>query len=174
MQLEILGALGPLKDKRDTPTFNRYLAESRSYGVQGRALQALAEVAPQQALAKARALEGDDHAAVVQAVGATYAVAGGAAQWPYIRDKFDASPVAVKVSLLQGMAGMLPRLSEPKAFAEDVDRLKGIGIQYKSQGADQAIIGLLQNGLAEKSQSAAVPENRQTLERAIQEIQQAK
>ncbi len=174
VQAYTLEALGQLKDKRDVPTFTKYLAESRSYGVQGRALGALAEVAPQQALAKAKAMESDGHPTVTQAVVATYAVAGGVAQWPYIRDKFDAAGLQERAGLLPGLAAMLPRLSEPKAFAEDVDRLKGIGIQFKSQGADQAIIGLLQNGLTEKSQSASVPENRQTLERAIQEIQQAK
>ncbi|AMJ65250.1 M1 family aminopeptidase [Hymenobacter sp. PAMC 26628] len=174
VQLEILGALGHLKEKRDAATFTKYLAESRSYGVQGAALQGLAEVAPQQALAKAQALENDDHAALVRAVATTYAVAGGPAQWPFIRDKFDAAPISGKASLLEGMAAMLPRLSDPKLFAEDVDRLKAIGIQYKSQGADQAIIGLLQSEPVQKSASAGVSENRQTLERAVQEIQQAK
>ncbi len=174
VQAEILGALGQLKAKRDEPAFANYLATSRSYAVQGAALQALAEVAPQQALAKAQALENDDHAALTQAVVATYAVAGGSAQWPYVRGKFDAAALQGKAGLLPGLAAMLPRLSDPKLFAEDVDRLKAIGIQYKSQGADQAIIGLLQNGLTEKSQSARVPENQQTLARAIQEIQQAK
>lgn len=71
------------------------------------------------------------------------------------------------------MAAMLPRLSEPKLFAENVDRLKAIGIQYKAQGADQAIIGLLQSEPVQKSASASVPENRQMLERAVQEIRQA-
>ncbi|AMR25474.1 peptidase M1 (plasmid) [Hymenobacter psoromatis] len=170
VQTALLGALGQLKDKRDAGVFTRYLAGTRSYAVQGAALQALAEVAPPQALAKAQALEGDDHAALTQAVVATYAVAGGGAQWPYIREKFDAAPISAKVGLLPGLAAMLPRLSEPKLFAEDVARLQAIGIQYKSQGADHVIIGLLQNSLKENAHSADVPENRQTLARAIQQI----
>jgi len=173
VQTIIVGALGQLKDKRDAATFTKYLVGTRSYAVQGAALQALAEVAPSAALAKAQALENDGHAALIQAVATTYAVAGGAAQWPYIRDKFDAAPISGKASLLPGMAAMLPRLSEPKLFAENVDRLKAIGIQYKAQGADQAIIGLLQSEPVQKSASASVPENRQMLERAVQEIRQA-
>ncbi|PJJ59807.1 M1 family metallopeptidase [Hymenobacter chitinivorans] len=165
----LLTALAKLQDKKDEKLFARQLATSPSYAVQAAALQALAEVNPTLALRQAQALEGSDQVNISQAVVGVYAKAGGLSQWAYVRDKFDAAGGQDKVGYFESMGAMLPRLQDAKAFAEDVDRLKGLAIQYKRFGADQPIIGMLQ---AAAQQQAATP-NQALAEKAVAEIQAA-
>ncbi|UOQ50824.1 M1 family metallopeptidase [Hymenobacter cellulosivorans] len=165
----LLTALAKLEDKKDEKLFAQQLAQSPSYTVQAAALQALATVNPTRALQQAQALAGTDQTNISQAVVAVYAKAGGPAQWSYVRDKFDAAGTQDKFGYFENMGAMLPRLQDPKAFAEDVDRLKGLAIQYKRYGADQPIIGMLQ---AAAKQQAATP-NQALADKAVAEIQAA-
>ncbi|WP_240737186.1 M1 family metallopeptidase [Hymenobacter metallicola] len=165
----LLTALAKLADKKDEKLFAAQLATSPSYTVQASALQALAAVNPAKALQQAQALATTDQVNISQAVVAVYAKAGTAAQWSYVRDKFDAAGTQDKFGYFENMGAMLPRLQDPTAFAEDVDRLKGLAIQYKRFGADQPIIGMLQ---AAAKQQAATP-NQVLADKAVAEIQAA-
>ncbi|RZK90711.1 MAG: M1 family peptidase, partial [Hymenobacter sp.] len=83
-----LVALGKLKDKKDSKLLTAALG-SQSYGVQGAGLLALGEIDAPTALARAKALETDEHLA--GAVTNVYAMHGGLEQWNYIRTSYDAA-----------------------------------------------------------------------------------
>ena len=168
-----LVALAKLKDKKDAKTFAKQLADSKSYGVQGAALQALALADPSQALAKAKAFETSEQASLTQAVSAVYATAGGTAEWAYIRNMYDAAGPQGKFGMLEDIATMLPRLQDPAAFTEGVDRIKAIAIQYKSRGADKPMIGLLQSVAKDKDKPVSAAQQA-IIDKAVAEIEQAK
>ncbi|MBC8082772.1 MAG: M1 family peptidase [Hymenobacter sp.] len=168
-----LVALAKLKDKRDTRLFTQQLTTSNSYAVQGAALRALATTDPVQALAKAKPFEAAEQQALIQAVTEVYAKAGSTAEWAYVRNKFDAAGPQGKFGLLEDIATMLPRLQDPAAFTEGVDRIKAIAIQYKSRGAAEPMIGLLQS-ITKGKAGAAVSTQQPIIDRAVTEIQQAK
>ncbi|GAA3966100.1 hypothetical protein GCM10022407_10580 [Hymenobacter antarcticus] len=166
----LLTTLAKLKDKKDEKYFTRQLS-SQSYSVQGAALSALATVQPAQALAQAKPFENDSHGALSRAVTEVYARQGGIAQWPYVRDKFDAARPQSKFEMFEPMASMIGRLNDPIVFNEGVTRLKDLGIKYKAYGADAPVIAQLQGIMATKGASA---ENKQALDKAIQDIKDAK
>ncbi|MGY3087624.1 aminopeptidase N [Hymenobacter sp. UYAg731] len=170
---QLLKDLAVLKDKKDEKLFTQQL-NSQSYTVQGAALRALAVVQPAQALARAKALENDSQSALAQAVVATYAQAGGAAEWAYVRDKFDAARPQAKFSLAEPMAGMMGRLEDPVAFAEGVTRLRDLGMKYKSYGADRMVTTLLQTANKAQAGRAHAAEAQAAVDKATQELQAAK
>ncbi|SHK07574.1 M1 family metallopeptidase [Hymenobacter psychrotolerans] len=169
----MLTALAKAKDKRDEKLFVQQLGSSQSYAVQAAALQALGAVNPKLALSRAQALEGSEQSSIAQAVVAVYARNGGTAQWNYVRDKFDAASNQGKAQYFESLGMMLARLNEPKAFAEGVDRLKAIAIQFKRYGADQPVISMMQEALKEQAGSPDLAANQQVADKAIAEIQAA-
>ena len=171
VQAEALLALGKLKEKRYEKLFSQKL-NSESYAVQGAALRALAEVSPAKALTQAKAFEADKEGGLTQAITEVYAEHGGAAQWPYIREKFDAGGIQTKSQLLPGLLAMMTRLDDPTAFTQSLDRIKALTIQYKKQGADKAIIPMLQE-LKDKKTGSNAAQAKQEVDKAVQEIEQA-
>jgi aminopeptidase N len=169
-----LTALAKLKDKKDEKLFTQQLASNPSYAVQAAALQALAAVNPKAALPKAQALESTDQPSLSQAVVGVYAKSGGAAQWNYVRDRFDAAQGQNKFAYFEGMGTMLGRLDDPKAFAEDVERIKSLAVTYKRYGVDQPAIGMIQAAVESQKGSANAAANQATAEKAVAEIQAAK
>ncbi|WP_324671123.1 M1 family aminopeptidase [Hymenobacter sp. GOD-10R] len=172
VQAEILTDLGQLADKRDEALFTSSL-KSQSYAVQGAALSGLAAVAPAKALPLAKTFEADNKGKLTAAIAEVYATQGGLEQWPFVRQKFDEAGPQGRFDLLKGFAGMLMRLNDPTAVAEGVDRIKNLGIQFKSYGAADPMINLLE-ALKSKQSGTAAAQNKQVIERAQQEIQQAK
>jgi len=169
----LLPALAQLKDKKDEKFFARQL-NSQSYNVQGAALRALAAVQPAQALARAKTFENDSHNALNQAVVEVYAKNGSQAQWAYVRDKFDAARPQGRFAMVESLATMMGRLDDPAAFAEGATRIKDLAIKYKGRGADQMGYGLLQAAAKGQASRAHAAEAQQTVERAVQEIKDAK
>ena len=169
----LLPALAQLKDRKDEKLFTRQL-ESPSYQVQGAALRALAVGQPAQALARAQAYENDSHGPLAQAVLEVYGKSGTLAQWPYVRDKFDAARPQGKFELMGPMAAMLGRLDDTAAFAEGVSRLQNLAIKYKSYGADQPVLGLLQELQTAQASRTHATESRQVVEAAAAAIRAAK
>ncbi|MCC3152273.1 M1 family aminopeptidase [Hymenobacter sp. BT770] len=169
----LLTTLAKAKDKKDEKFFSKQL-NSQSYNVQGAALRALAAVKPSVALLEAKKYESDSHAALAQAVTEVYAKNGTLAQWPYVRDKFDAARPQGKLNLMAPIATMLGRLDDPTALSEGITRLKDLGVKYKSYGADKPIIGLLQGIVPAKAGRANAAEAQQAVEKAVAEIQAAK
>ena len=169
----LLTALAKLKDKKDEKFFTQQL-NSRSYNVQGAALRALAAVQPAQALARAATFQNDDHSALTQAVLEVYAKQGAQAQWPYVRDKFDAARPQAQFNMIEPMATLLGRLDDATAFAEGVSRLKALAIKYKTYGADKAVVGLLQAAATSQASRPRATEARQLVDQAVAEITAAK
>ncbi|WP_046242853.1 M1 family aminopeptidase [Hymenobacter terrenus] len=170
---ELLTALAQLKDKKDQNFFVQQL-NSQSYGVQGAALRALATVQPAEALARAKTYEADDHASLTQAVMEVYAKNGTSAQWPYVRDKFDAARPQGKFSMIEPLAGMIGRLDDPTAINDGIARLKDLAVKYKAYGADQPVLGLLQGIAKAQAGRAHATEAQQAVEKAVADIQAAK
>jgi aminopeptidase N len=170
---QLLRDLAMLKDKKDEKLFTQQLS-SQSYNVEGAALRALAAVQPAQALARAKALENDNHTALTQAVVATYAKAGGVAEWSFVRDKFDAGRPQAKFNMASSLADLMARLDDPAAFAEGVARLRDLGVKYKDFGADKLAFGLLQTAAKGQAGRTHAAEAEQAVAKATQEIKDAK
>ncbi|HEX8330302.1 MAG TPA: M1 family aminopeptidase [Hymenobacter sp.] len=170
---QLLNSLAQLKDKKDEKLFSKQL-NNQSYNVQGAALRGYAAVQPAQALAKAKAFEKDEHAALAQAVVDVYAKAGGPNEWAYVRDKFDAARPQAQFNMAPALTTMMGRLDDPKAFAEGVERVKAFAIKYKTYGADQMGAGLLQEAAKTQANRGRGTESQQAVDKAVQEIQSAK
>jgi aminopeptidase N len=171
VQAEALRTLGKLKDKQDVKLFSQLL-NSQSYAVQGAALSGLAATNPSDALAQAKKLQATDNASVNQAVAAVYAQAGGAAEWPFVRDKFKNGSAQAKFSMLPSMVTMLGRLDDVNAFTEGVGLIRDITIKYKAQ-AGQYITPMLQN-LKQQATGANAAAKQQAVDQALAQIDAAK
>ncbi|UOQ54987.1 M1 family metallopeptidase [Hymenobacter cellulosivorans] len=168
-----LDALAKLKDKKDAKLFTQQL-KNESYQVSGAALSGLAVVAPAKALAQAKSLETTENQNMLAAVIGVYAAQGGDAQWNFVRDKFDAAPLQGRFGLLEGLSNMLVRLDDPTNFSQGVERVKELAIQFKPQGAAEPLIGLLQSVKQRKTTGPNVQQAQQAIDKAVQEIEQAK
>jgi aminopeptidase N len=168
-----LVALGTLKDKKDEKVIAAALG-SQSYGVQGAGLQALGEVNAPAALARAKALEPDEHLA--EAITAVYALHGGPAQWNYVRTTYDAASGRGRYGLIAPMALMLGRLDDPTAFGEDVERLQKLAMQpqLRAYGVDKRLIAAIQKGAEDQAGKPHAAQNQATAQAAVQAIQAAK
>jgi aminopeptidase N len=169
-----LEALGKLKDKKDAKIIETAF-KSPSYTVEAAALSALAEVDPTAALARAKAYENDTQMELVMAVTTIYAQQGGPAQWQFIRTKYDEATGFKKYGYLRSMIQILPRLDDPKAFAEDVERLQAIGLnpQLRAQGADKMLVQAIQAGAAQQK-GANAAKNQAAAQAAVQAIEAGK
>jgi aminopeptidase N len=166
-QAAILQALAQLKDKKDEKLFTKSL-NSQSYAVQGAALKGLAAVQPSKALARAKELQNDTHGAISNAVSTVYAQYGDASSWTYIRDRFDAAGVQGKFNMMESVAGFMTRLNDATVLREGTERLQQLAIDYKKYGADQPVLGLLDQV------SKGKPADQQaTIQQAMQAIKQA-
>ncbi|PJJ58817.1 M1 family metallopeptidase [Hymenobacter chitinivorans] len=168
-----LEALAKLKDKKDEKLFTQQL-KNESYQVSGAALSGLAAVAPAKALTQAKSLETTENQNILAAVIGVYAAQGGDAQWNFVRDKFDAAPLQARFGLLEGLSNMLVRLDDPANFSQGVERVRDLAIQFKPQGAAEPLIGLLQSVKQRKTTGPNVPQAQQAIDKAVEEIQQAK
>ncbi|MDO7853567.1 M1 family metallopeptidase [Hymenobacter convexus] len=142
VQARALAALGTLKEKRYAPLFTKALS-SRSYRVQGAALEALLPLNPAQALARATAFEADNKGALTSALVTVYGTAGSAAQWPLVRAKYDAADPNGRFQMLGGLFEMLGRLDDPTALTEGITRIRDLTVQFKPYVDASRIVGLL-------------------------------
>ncbi|UYZ64589.1 M1 family metallopeptidase [Hymenobacter weizhouensis] len=142
-QAALLGALAQLKDKKDEKTFSRLLQSSQSYTVQGAALQGLAAVQPQQAVAQAQRLQPEARGQLTSAVASVYAEHGDASTWAYVRDQYDAAGPQGKFQMLESMLGFMVRLNDPTVLREGVERMQQIAVKYKQYGVAEPILGML-------------------------------
>lgn len=111
-------------------------------------------------MAQAKAFEADNMGSLTEAIAEVYTRHGGMAQWPCVRDKFDIGDTNTKYRLVPGLLAMLTRLDDPTAFTEVLDRTK-------------AFIPLLQAMKERKTDTDAV-QAKQAVDKAVQEIEQAK
>lgn len=173
VQASLLGALAKLKDKKDEKYFNKQL-NSQSYTVQGAALRALSTVQPAQALSRAKTYESDSHGALAQAVVEVYAKNGGQAEWAFVRDRFDAARPQAQFGMAEPLASIMGKLDSPAAFAEGVTRLRELGIKYKQFGADKMAADLLLSAAKAQAVRANSASAQQTVDKAVQDIKDAK
>ncbi|OWP64025.1 peptidase M1 [Hymenobacter amundsenii] len=135
-------ALGSLREKRYLAVFSQALG-SRSYAVQGAALQGLLPLDPAQALARATAFEADNQGALTVALANVYGAAGGPAQWPLMLTKFDAADPNGRFGMLDGFIEILGRLDDATALEQGLTRLRDLTVKFKPYVDSQRIIGLL-------------------------------
>ncbi|GGG41564.1 M1 family metallopeptidase [Hymenobacter glacieicola] len=166
-QAALLLALGQLKDKKDQKAFTQGL-NSQSYAVQGAALQGLAAVQPQQAVARAQALQQDARGSLAASIAAVYAEHGNASTWTYVRNQFDAAGPQGKFQMLESLVGFMSRLNDATVLNEGVERLQKLAVQYKKYGVDEPILAML-----DKVQQTKPADQKATVQAAIQAIKQA-
>ncbi|WP_310396537.1 M1 family aminopeptidase [Hymenobacter sp.] len=150
VQTAALNALGALKDKRYAPLFAQALG-SKSYRVQGAALQALLPLNPAQALARATAFENDHKGALTAALVAVYGRAGTAAQWPSVRAKYDAADPNARFGMLPGIAELLGRVDDPTALREGIARIRDLTVEFKRFLDAPRLVGLLRGVQAQQA-----------------------
>jgi len=168
-----LGALAQLKDKKDEKIVASALG-SQSYEVQGAGLEALGELNPAAALARAKTLEADEH--LTSAVTGVYAQQGGTEQWNYIRTAYDKAEGRNRYNYIQPMVQILGRLNDPTAFSEDVKRLQELALvpQLKAYGFDKRMAEAIQKGADAQAGKPNAAQNQATAAAAIQAIQASK
>ena len=143
VQAQLLSTLALLGDKQDQKLYEQYLT-NQSYGVQGAALAGLLAVSPATALARAKALESAAQGNLTEAIVGVYAQQGGDAEWPYIREKFDAAGVQQQFNMLPGLAGLFKRTNDRAIQTQVLERMQTMGVKYKKYGIDQPLLALLQ------------------------------
>ncbi|SMB99922.1 Peptidase M1 membrane alanine aminopeptidase [Hymenobacter roseosalivarius DSM 11622] len=168
-----LTALGTLEEKRYAKLFTKAL-DSKSYRVQGAALQALLPLQPKQALARATAFEADNKGPLTVALVSVYGQAGGPAQWPLVLSKYDAASPSGRFDMLPGIVPLLGRLEDPTALTEGITRMKDLAVKFKAFGVAEPIIGGLQQIQQQQAARLSAPQARMLVESAVKEIQNAK
>jgi aminopeptidase N len=142
VQATALAALGTLRQKSYAPLFAKALG-SRSYRVQGAALESLLPLNPAQALARARAFEADNKGALTAAMVAVYGQAGSVAQWPWVRTKYDAADPNIRFQMLPGVGEMLGHLDDPTALTEGITRIRDLTVEFKRYVDAGRLVALL-------------------------------
>nr|WP_240731744.1 HEAT repeat domain-containing protein [Hymenobacter radiodurans] len=168
-----LTALGALEEKRYAKLFTKAL-ESKSYRVQGAALQALLPLEPKQALARATAFEADNKGALTVALVSVYGQAGGQAQWPLVLRKFDAAEPNAQFDMLAGMVPLLGRLEDPSALSEGIKRMKDLAVKFKAYGVAEPITRGLRQIEQQQAARPTAAEAKSLVDAAVKEIQDAK
>jgi aminopeptidase N len=168
-----LTALGALKEKRYSKLFTQSLT-SQSYRVQGAALLGLLPLQPKEALARATAFEADNKGALTVALVNVYGQAGGSAQWPLIRSKYDAAEPNGRFEMLSGIIPMLGRLEDPTALTEGITRIKDLAVKFKAFGVAEPVIGGLKQIQQQQTARSTAAQTQALVESAIKEIQEAK
>jgi aminopeptidase N len=165
-----LVALAQLKDKKDEKIATSALS-SQSYTVQGAGLEALGELNPATALARAKTFEADEH--MGSSVMGVYAEQGGTEQWNYIRTAYDKAQGRGRYNLIQPMVQMLGRLNDPTAFSEDVTRLQELAMvpQLKAYGFDKRMVEAIQKASAAQAGKPNAAQNQATAAAAIKAIE---
>ncbi|WP_176133155.1 M1 family aminopeptidase [Hymenobacter sp. CRA2] len=169
VQAEALKVLSTLNDKRYARTFTAALG-SRSYAVQGAALRALAGVDLPRTVQRAAAFEADHRAALTEALVSVYAQAGDPARLPFVIKQVDAAAPLARLRMMPDLSQLLGRTTDAGTFAQGVDRMKAMAIEYKPYGVDKPILELLQK-LQTQAKGAA---QQQTVAQAMRDIEQAK
>ncbi|HEX8427947.1 M1 family aminopeptidase [Hymenobacter sp.] len=168
-----LTALGTLKEKRYAKLFGQALA-SKSYRVQGAALQGLLPLDPKQALARATAFEADNKGALTAALVSVYGRTGGIAQWPLVLAKYDAAEPPTRFNMLSGLGELLGRLEDPTALTQGITRIKDLTVRFKPYINANLIIGLLRQIQQQQASRPNAAHVAALVEQAVAEIQAAK
>jgi len=168
VQAQLLSTLALLGDKKDQSLYEQYIT-NQSYGVQGAALAGLNAVSPATALARAKALEPDSHGDLSEAIVGVYALQGGNAEWPYIKQQFDAAGVQQQFNMLPALAGLVKRSDDQTVQSQVLERIQTMGVKYKKYGIDQPILAMLQQLKSTKSNAAI----QQQIDGAVLAIQKA-
>ena len=171
VQAAALGALSALKAKQDEALATRLLGASPSYRVQAAALTLLAAANPAAGLARAKAVGDTQNRALAAAALQVTSASGGTAEWPALRQRVAAAEPAQLGEVIPALASYMTATNDMPSFQEGVDLLKGIGIKYKSQGADAQIAGLLQQLKAQKASQPSATAAGQIVDRAVAELQ---
>ncbi|MGI4823335.1 MAG: M1 family aminopeptidase [Janthinobacterium lividum] len=144
VQATAVGTLSALKDKKDEALATRLLSTSPSYRVQAAALVLLAGANPAAGQARAKTFTNSENKRLAATASRLASQAANAADWPALRDKVKNTSLSELGSTLPSLLGFMTGTNDLPIFQEGVSLLKNIGVQYKAQGADEAIIGVLQ------------------------------
>ncbi|WP_022824634.1 M1 family metallopeptidase [Hymenobacter norwichensis] len=168
-----LKGLGTLKEKRYVKLFEQALS-SKSYRVQGAALQGLLPLDAQQALARTTAFEADNKGALSVAMVHVYGRAGSLAQWPLVRAKYDAADPNGRLEMLSGVAELLGRLNDPTSLTEGITRIKDLTVRYKPYLDADRLIALLRQVQQQHATRPTAAHTTTLVDQAVAEIQAAK
>ena len=168
-----LVALGRLKDKKDESVFTSALSNS-SYTVQAAGQQALNEVNPTEAQARAKAYANTDSKTLEAVVLSINSTGGGAGGWPVLRDRVKNASPAELGTVLPALFQYLVTTNDVPSFQEGVGQLKDLAIKYKAQGAADGLIQALNQMKEAKSTQPIGTQAGQIIDKAVADIQAAK
>jgi len=135
-------ALGNLKAEGNMALFNKSLG-SQSYAVQGAALTAISQLAPEQALVLAKGFERDNKGPLTQAIFAIYAANGGDEHWPFVYNTFSDLGAIAKLNFVQDFSKIAGHVNNPEYVQQGITALKTLAIDNKPLGVGPFINGLL-------------------------------
>ena len=166
-------ALGNLKASGNMNIFTAALS-SRSYAIQGAALTAISKLDSAKALTVAKGFEADNMDDLTTAMVGVYAASGNSAEWPFVFKQFHEAHIQMKFNLVREFAAMTGRVDNPAYAQQGILELKTAAIQYKMYGADQFIIGLLNNVVKPGRVTLHDDASVKLIDTTVQEIQAAK
>jgi aminopeptidase N len=172
VQADAIKALVPLKDPAYVNLFEQALY-SPSYEVAGAALFGIMQIDPEKAMKLAKGLENDNEGTLTQAIVAVYSANGGAAQWPFIYNKYISANLQDRIHLTQKFAGIIGRIDNPKYAQDGIEQLKVNGIKYKGSGAGPFMIKFL-NIIKEQRAKVNDIASVKAADEAIKQINEAK
>jgi aminopeptidase N len=134
VQAAAINALGKLKVKENLDLFKTAL-NSQSYAVQGAALNAIALLDGDRALALAKGFEKDNKGALTQAIISVYGKYGGDDQWAYVLNGFNEAGPQIKYNMIMGsFSKMVGKVTKPENAQAGIAAIQTFGVQYKKFG----------------------------------------
>jgi aminopeptidase N len=144
-----ISALGKLKMSGNMNLFRQALG-SQSYAIDGAALIAINNIDPAEGLKLAKGFDADNKGPLTAALLNVYAMDGGNEDWAYIYQHFHDANRRMKGALIDQLANMTGRVTDPAKCQQGIAEIKAYGIAAKASGGDKKTIALLTNIKAQR------------------------
>ncbi len=144
--------LGSLKDKQYIPLFEA-ATKDPSYGVEGAAVEALAELDIDKAYAIAKTLQQDAKGKLINSITQIYAKKGNEADLSFIANKFDETSGQDKLNSAFDYLGFLANLNNTPAVIKGVDQIQAMTVQFKNSMVNRYISNWMEQIANNKSEA---------------------
>ncbi|RAJ86054.1 aminopeptidase N [Chitinophaga dinghuensis] len=144
--------LGSLKDKQYIPLFEA-ATKDPSYGVEGAAVEALAELDIDKAYSIAKTLQQDSKGKLINSITQIYAKKGNEADLNFIATKFDETSGQDKLNAAFDYLGFLANLNNTPAVIKGVDQIQAMTVQFKNAMVNRYISNWMEQIANNKSEA---------------------
>ncbi|MBV8254122.1 MAG: M1 family metallopeptidase [Chitinophaga sp.] len=144
--------LGTLKDKQYIPIFEA-ATKDLSYGVEGAALEALAELDIDKAYTIAKSLQQDAKGGLVNSITQIYAKKGNEADLNFVANKFDETTGQDKLNAAFEYLGFLANINNTPAVIKGVDQIQAMTVVFKNAMVNRYISNWMEQIATNKNEA---------------------